>query len=253
MRQIECTVTEIAISPKLPNCTGSSTRHPTQKKKVNFGDSAELHPDSRQDMPISAPEGCKMDFASWKNMLSSSETLERSDAADSLPDDGEFTEIVQLLIGALHDADDLVRASAAETLGCLDSDDVRSALREALRTETDELPRGYVASSLGAMGHLPDLKLLVDEARSSDITAWRKLHCAQGIAILSLDYAIRTIVDIIKDPKLDLGGPAFGHLDIILDALTSGKTTILDIAEQTQGHETSRIEKDNVLTVLSKR
>lgn len=193
-----------------------------------------------------------MDFIAWKNMLLSSEAADRSEAAESLPDTGASPEVICLLVNALNDSDPLVRTSVAEAMGLIDSDDVRAALRQALRTETNELARGYVASSLGAMGHLPDLKLLTDEALNPGTTPWQKLHCAQGIAVLALDYAVRTITGTAKDPDLDLGSPAAAHLDVILNLIDSNRSFILTAAKERKGHERSELERENIRSLLSK-
>lgn len=154
-----------------------------------------------------------MNFEEWKKLLSSSEPGERSDAAEVLPDDGERREVAGLLLEALHDEDYLVRACAAETLGQIDLDEVRSALRSVLETEANALASGYIASSLGEIGELSDLKLLVDKSSSDAVSCWVKLHCAQGIAAIAVDHAAESMIEVVSGPDWKLRSHAFKHLE----------------------------------------
>lgn len=120
-------------------------------------------------------------FAAWCAALASDEALDRCDAAESPPGDVAPARVVSALIPLLDDPSDLVRASAAESLGLYPGTEAAKALRAYVTAETDALARAYALSSLGLVGSLGDVDVLLgalaqDEPPHVEIYALAGLH-----------------------------------------------------------------------------
>ena len=121
-----------------------------------------------------------MDLNTWKSLITSGEPSDRSAAADVIPDGGTAEELVPYLAICLKDPDSLVRTCAAETIGCFPGDAARVALLEALASESDPLTRAYLLSSLGGIGGLEDVRVILDELGGESHPIIR-LHGATGL------------------------------------------------------------------------
>lgn len=100
-------------------------------------------------------------FEAWLSALRSDDGLERSEAAESPPEGAEPQVVVDTLIPLLDDENDLVRMSAAESLGLYPSPETRNALRDYVGREHSPLARANGLSSLGMVGEMGDLALLL--------------------------------------------------------------------------------------------
>jgi len=134
-----------------------------------------------------------MDYENWVIGINSKDVCERADTIEDFPLDHPKTIIAEHLIHLLNDKEMLVRLAAAETLGCFGMDIVRVALRESVVAEKDNLPKGYMISSLGMIGEIQDLKMLLNmlrEERNTDIVS----HIYVGIALVSRRIAIKYLI-----------------------------------------------------------
>jgi hypothetical protein len=128
-------------------------------------------------------------FEIWKSMIQSRNAEVRSTAADNPPELGEDKEIVRLLAAVLqNDEDDHARTCAADSLGYFHLDSARDALRIAVFKEKNEVALGYVITSLGMIGELGDLILLV--SKLDPTSSHKRSQCATREAILCITAAI---------------------------------------------------------------
>ena len=133
----------------------------------------------------------EIDFDEWKRLLKSAASHDRAHAADIIPK-GPRDEIVRMLIECLRDADALVRACAADSLGSLPTNEAVVALRNAAESEKDQLAKSYVYSSLGVIGSGQDVVRLATALDTEDSpqilvgAALGLLLCSQRIGIENL-------------------------------------------------------------------
>ena len=107
-----------------------------------------------------------MNFSEWKSAMESEDKDERIFAADKLPEvDDE--ELIPILIKGLNDSEDLVRVGVYESLGLMPYEQVRLALRNSVKRETDEFPLGYAIEALGKIGKIEDLIFILDTLKGT--------------------------------------------------------------------------------------
>lgn len=147
----------------------------------------------------------------WLDLISSPESADRAEAADTLPDSGASPEVVSRLLTALSDADPLVRTCAADTLGEVKSEDVRQKILERPAVENDSLARAHLLSSLGAMENGDDLPLLSSALTSDEIQV--RLHAAHGLLMCCTGPALDVIVAGCDDGHWKQRTAAFSTLD----------------------------------------
>lgn len=186
----------------------------------------------------------------WKKLISSDNPANRSHAADILPDGKKFGEVTTLLIKALHDEDALVRTCAADTLGLINSNRVRIALRTAYARETDDLVRNYIADSLGFVGTLSDLRMLVDEALSLKGSRTASLGRADAIAALALNHSATEIIRAcrVRSWKRRAGG--FARLKYLVALLIDKIDLAVKVAKARKGREGGALERDHISNIL---
>ena len=193
-----------------------------------------------------------MNFERWKTLMESPETLDRVDAADVLPDGDITAEVKTMLLNALNDQEELVRACASGTLGSIDDDEVRQALRAALREEVDNVAKGFIASSLGAIGHLEDITLLVEESARTDVTgSYVRLHCAQAIVTLALRHSMAEIVSGSNSENPELRGVALARLVTVVELLSQNLNKSLALVRAPKNNEVSGFEKEYIGRILA--
>lgn len=167
-----------------------------------------------------------MDFDRWKALITSAESADRVEAADILPDSGPTREIKELLLGALADDYALVRTCAADTVGEIRSDDVRSRILQRLETERDDLTRSKLLSSLGAMENIRDIPLLASELEIAGSPVLR-VHAAYGLLLSCTEHALRALLTECEDVDWRRRTTAFSALantvDLLGDAISQAK------------------------------
>ena len=120
-----------------------------------------------------------MNFETWKTLITSQDSADRVDAADQTPD-ASPNEFIPFLLECLNDSHPLVRTCAADTLGDFSDDHVREGLRNMVVVEEDELAKAYAIASLGEVGTMNDLKLLIRIFESNPSSTIR-LRTAKGM------------------------------------------------------------------------
>lgn len=132
-----------------------------------------------------------MKLEQWLALMRSAEPADRVEAADMLPEADISSEVVDMLLAALRDEDALVRTCAADTVGDIDAELVRTTILERIEEEKDDLARAHLLSSLGAMEHPEDMGLLVDNLKTS-ISPVIRLHAAYGLVMSSVRQAVKS-------------------------------------------------------------
>jgi HEAT repeat protein len=194
-----------------------------------------------------------MTFDEWRSLISSPDAADRSHAANNLPD-GEITPDVFLLLSrALEDEDALVRTCAVDSLGVINNEQARTALRTAFATETDSLTRSYIVDSLGFIGELRDLKLLVDNVLKEETDQRVSLTSAEAIAALALNYAEKTIADQCSVEDWKQRASAFARLKHFVELLKSKMDNAVEIAKARKGKEESTLEREHIENILALR
>lgn len=139
----------------------------------------------------------RMDFEEWKRLISSPDFSDRSYAADELPN-GPSKAVVSLLVKCLDDPAPIVRACAADTLGALPATkESLAALRTAVVREPNELARSFALSSLGGIGELEDIDLLVEAIRKESGSLPR-LHATLGLGFCSLRETVDRLLSYVR-------------------------------------------------------
>ena len=143
----------------------------------------------------------ELDFATWKRHILSAESSERSYAADQLPTDAGARAVMPHLLRCLDDVDAFVRTCAADTLRHFPRPAIRQRLAEKVDVETDELTICYLLSSLGEIGGLAEVPILLRHAqpnvsRSVRLSAAYGLQCcAENIAKTQFISALNSSYD----------------------------------------------------------
>lgn len=122
----------------------------------------------------------RSELARWLAALSSDNSAERSDAAESPPEEAPADEIVAGLTPLLQDSCDVVRLCAAETLGRYPGPQTVVALRDFVARETDPLAKAHGLSSLGLTGTSQDLSTLLSQT-AEDRPAHVRIHALAGL------------------------------------------------------------------------
>lgn len=150
-------------------------------------------------------------FAAWRAALASDEPLDRCDAAEGPPEDVAPERVVEALIPLLHDPSDLVRASVAESLGRYPGTDAAKALRTHVTAETDELARAYALSSLGLVGSLSDVDVLLG-ALGRDASPHVEIYALVGLHELVRRLAKQGLTAYLAHEQPEVRSAAAGAL-----------------------------------------
>jgi HEAT repeat protein len=162
--------------------------------------------------------------------MSSLESADRVEAADTLPDSGVSPEVVELLMMALSDTDPLVRACAADTIGQIRTEDVRQRIQQCLVVESDSLAKAYLLSSLGAMENAEDLPVLSSALSSSEPLI--RFHAAYGLLVSCTAQAVGVIVAGCDDGHWKDRTAAFSALDVATSLFQEMIATAKETAER---------------------
>ena len=122
----------------------------------------------------------ELDFATWKRHILSAEASERSYAANRLPTDAGARAVIPHLLRCLDDVDAFVRTCAAGTLRHFPRPAIRRRLAEKVDVETDELTISYLLSSLGEIGGLAEVPILLRHAQPK-VSRRVRLSAAYGL------------------------------------------------------------------------
>lgn len=175
-----------------------------------------------------------MKLEQWLAQMKSADSSDRVDAADMLPEADISPEIVDALLAALEDGDALVRACAADTVGDLDAELVRTKILERIGVEKDDLARAYLLSSLGAMEHVEDIGLLVDHLKTSNVPIVR-LQATHGLVMLSVRWAVKAMVNSADSSDRDEQTKAFSVMAVVADVFDEALDDIIKSAEDHRG------------------
>lgn len=146
----------------------------------------------------------ELDYASWLEKLKSGSSLERIEALESPPDLSPAT-IVPPVIEALSDPDEMVRLSAAETLGFYPAPPTAPALRAFIdKEEGDSLALAYAFSSLGLVADTDDdvQYLLAARERTTNPTA--HIHLMMGIYYAGRRMARETLIPFLQHEQSEV-------------------------------------------------
>lgn len=173
-----------------------------------------------------------MKLERWLTLMGSAEPADRIEAADMLPEADISPEVVGALLAALQDEDALVRACAADTVGDIDAELVRTKILERIGVEDDDLARAYLLSSLGAMEHPEDMGILVGNLKASNSSVIR-LHAAHGLAMSCVRQAVRIMIDSSNSLDWKEQTKAFSVMAVVADVLDEA---LLDIRKAAEDH-----------------
>ena len=126
-----------------------------------------------------------------RDSMKSEEALDRVEALEDT--DLSASGVLGVVVEALSDPHELVRLSAAELLGQADHEDARTALRDLVAGETDNLAGAYGLSSLGQIGGPSDIGLLLDRL-GAEVSPERRVHAAAGLAAAATRLANEAMV-----------------------------------------------------------
>lgn len=192
-----------------------------------------------------------MKFDEWKRLIASADPSDRYDAADEIPEGASPEQLAPYLIACLQDESELVRAAAADTLGCFETNEVRLALQQAISKETDMLARAYLISSLGAVANIEDLATF-QRTLSMETDQNVRVHSAEALAFCSTRIAMAefskgiTSMGTVKTASANL-------LDEYLSALCAHLTLLArDVAGQLENDSLSTPERVVLGALLEK-
>jgi HEAT repeat protein len=194
-----------------------------------------------------------MSFENWKRDLESENELVRWEAADQLPDDYDPEEAVAFLGRALEDENELVRTCAADTLGFLDTEAARLALRRSLKTESSPYVLRYVGRSLGMIATPDDLALLASMLIDEETNGYFKRGCAVGLIEFAMTRAFSAITNSCQLPEESWKerSTAFGELTDVVEMLLEKVSASVQLAKLRKGIEASASESDHIAKLLS--
>jgi HEAT repeat protein len=190
-----------------------------------------------------------MDYDTWKALLSSANSADRSAAADVVPEGAEPAQVVRDLTKSLGDSDPFVRTCAADTLASFECEEARQALRAQLAVETDELARAYVLSSLAKIGQIGDLRPIID-ALTSDTPKMVRAHAVCGLLELAIDQGIAVAADLCDGEDEHARSTTFSSLDIIVEAMLHALGNIKSLAEKHQGMDETGVARSHIEHIL---
>lgn len=193
-----------------------------------------------------------MKLAQWTEFMMSSESADRAEAADQLPDEGALPEVVDKLVNSLKDADPLVRSCAAETLGMIDVAEVREELRNRLKFESDALVISYVISSLGEIGVLSDLDTIasyLDENNDHKI----RTSAAFALCTLSIRFSMGVVAQMCVSSDKKITPRAFATLRHLTELFRRCILDAKSLAEAKSTSPSSGIEKDAIERILERK
>jgi HEAT repeat protein len=152
----------------------------------------------------------------WLAALSSENCNERSDAAESPPDDATTDEIVAALMPLLDDPVEVVRLCAAETLGRFPGPRSVAALRAFIAREADPLAKAHGLSSLGLIGTSQDFSILLTET-SVDRPAHVRIHALVGLHELVRRGVKHGLVALLEHEAVEVRVAAAEGLATVLE------------------------------------
>lgn len=190
-----------------------------------------------------------MKFVEWKHLIRSSESADRAEAADTLPEDGDGREIAQLLLDCVDDDVSLVRACALDTLHLVSNGVVAAKVRQCLEQEQDPLARTYAARTLALIGRAEDLPLLLN-IMNNDRYAVVRTGVAQGIISNFLAATIGAIVAGCDDKDEKTRMASFAALTRVSEEMLEALTAIRRVAVNHQGADEPRLTQEDIAKLL---
>ena len=192
-------------------------------------------------------DGQRSELTRWLAALSSENSAERSDAAESPPDGAIDDEVVAGLTPLLHDPVDVVRLCAAETLGRFPGPLAVAALRAFVAREADPLARAYGLSSLGLIGTSPEFPVLLAET-AEDRPAQIRIHALVGLHELVRRGVKHGLMALLEHEATEVRVAAATALAMVLEDRDDPDT--LQALEQCAERETFEARRDDITAAL---
>ena len=192
-------------------------------------------------------DGRRSALERWLAALSSENSAERSDAAESPPEAALDDEIVAGLTPLLRDPSDVVRLCAAETLGRFPGPQTAAALRAFIASEADPLARAYGLSSLGGAGTSQDLSILLRET-AEDRPAQIRIHALAGLHELVRRGVKHGLMALLEHEAPEIRVAAATTLATVLSARDDSDA--LQSLERCAESETVEALRDDIVEAL---
>jgi HEAT repeat protein len=189
----------------------------------------------------------RLELRRWLAALTSKNSAERSDAAESPPDGALDDEIVTGLMPLLHDSVDVVRLCAAETLGRYPGPPTAAALRAFIAREVDPLARAYGLSSLGLTGTSQDLSILLPET-AEDRHPQIRIHALVGLHELVRRGVKHGLMALLEHEATEVRVAAATALGLVLEARSSDD--VVQALERCTERETLEARRDDLIEAL---
>lgn len=168
----------------------------------------------------------------WFSLVNSEVVTDRAEAAECPPIDASADEVTAELARLLSDPDETVRLCAAETLGRFSSPETRTALRAFIASEKDHLTKAYGLSSLGMVGLVEDLPLLIDYANADSPQI--RIHACVAMFRLVQRVAAAQLSALLETD--DVRGAALGALVELLSP-PDGIIRLLETIQSTENRQ----------------
>jgi HEAT repeat protein len=193
--------------------------------------------------------GKLMKFSKWKRFIESSEPADRSEAADTVPENGKTSEITRLLLKCLNDEKSLVRTCALDTLHLFGSDTVASKIRRHMKRERDPLARAYGARSLALIGRAEDISVVYSLIKKPNHAIVRA-NAAYGLLSKFLHLTMVEILSCCNHKDEDTRSMGFGLLhDIVLESFDELQEA-RKAAYAYRSSDEPRVTKDRIADLL---
>jgi HEAT repeat protein len=189
----------------------------------------------------------RSELARWLAALSSDNSAERSDAAESPPDQAPADKIVAGLTPLLQDLCDVVRLCAAETLGRYPGPQTVAALRDFVARETDPLAKAHGLSSLGLTGTSQDLSTLLSQT-AEDRPAHVRIHALAGLYELVRRGVRHGLMALLEHEAPEVRVAAAEALATVLEARDDSDA--LQNLEQSAKREVIKARRDDIAAAL---
>jgi HEAT repeat protein len=189
----------------------------------------------------------RSELARWLAALSSDNSAERSDAAESPPDQAPADKIVAGLTPLLQDLCDVVRLCAAETLGRYPGPQTVAALRDFVARETDPLAKAHGLSSLGLTGTSQDLSTLLSQT-AEDRPAHVRIHALAGLYELVRRGVRHGLMALLEHEAPEVRVAAAEALATVLEARDDSDA--LQNLEQSAKREVMKARRDDIAAAL---
>jgi HEAT repeat protein len=146
----------------------------------------------------------------WKEKIVSRVEFDRLEALDKIPSDLS-SDVLNAVLMCVDDESELVRQAVAEALSLFDDDKARTALKGLAKDKDQPLVKQYALSSLGTIGGIEELKLLI-EYFQSEMDRGIRVHIVTGMALAARRIAMNNLSEILTEDEAVLKSSAIMSL-----------------------------------------